>query len=61
MPITTRVYGLTILMIAAKTICRVMDKYGDKILASLDGPEAIALTALAVACEQFKATFPLND
>lgn len=61
MTIDKRVFGMALLISAAKIICRVMEKYGDKILLSLDGPEAIAVTALAAACEQFKATFPLND
>jgi len=61
MPIDKRVFGLALLINAAKVICRVMDKYGEKILVSLDTPEAVALAALAAACEQFKATFPLND
>lgn len=61
MPISTRVYGMAILIVAAKTICRVMEKYGDKLIASLDTPEAAALIALQAACEQFKATFPLSD
>lgn len=61
MPITKRVFGMALLVNAARIICRVMDKYGTKILLSLDGPEQVAVIALQAACEQFKATFPLND
>ena len=49
------------LIVAAKIICRIYTKYGEKIIPFLDTAEAAALAALGAACSEFLATLPIND
>lgn len=58
---STTIPHLAGLIVAAKIICRIYSKFGEKIAASLDTPEALALAALGAACSEFLATLPIDD
>lgn len=61
MPEPVRIPHMATIIAAANVICRVLDKYYSRVVIYLDTPEATALLALKIACEQFKATLPISD